>query len=196
MDEVWSTCMNHENLDTFEETYKIRPSTAAQFSSVIQKPPPSCIKTTIYGFSERCTGEIVGWAVVYLRSRDTISETPPRSAIFTSSRGHAAFERNMEAVYLLWRHAIDSLGHEILDTRVVSDSVYGLSDGMYGFDIVQISKRHLLIEQTDASNVYRITKDKWPHLMKAGGAYLCTRNEQTATSSGATWSMADIGASH
>lgn len=142
-----------------EEVYGALPSSFTDSTAVVRRPPPSCIKTTIYEYVDRETGRPFGWAAVYLQSRDPISTTPPMSAVFTVLQQDRAFERNMEAVYLLWRYAITGLSCNILDTRTVSDTLSGLSVGMYGFDVVDIAKRNLLLDKTESSNVYRITKE-------------------------------------
>jgi hypothetical protein len=178
MDNVWQACMQNSvgNLELFKQIYGRVPSSAPEFSTIIQRPPPSCIKTTVFRFSERYTGRSIGWAVIALRSRETISTTPPHSAIFTPIEGTDACGRNMEAVYLLWQYAITKPGYDVIDTRMASRSFYGLSEGMYGFDVIEVAKRQLRIETTQTSDLYRMTKEKWPALMAAGAAYMCVRD--------------------
>ncbi len=188
--------MEHQegNLNTFEEIYNKTPITAADFLAIILKPPPSCIKTDVYRFLDRETSTPIGWAVMYLHSWDTASKTSLQSAVFTPLNIRGAFERNMEVVYPLCRFTIEHLNYEVLDARTVSNVEFSHSSTNYGFDFVQIFRRQVLLEKTEASNIYRVTKENWPLWQQVAGAYLGIQDEETAPRSGTPWTLANIGA--
>jgi hypothetical protein len=173
-DDIWAVCIKstQANLRLFYRIYKTRSANASEFLALISKPPPGSIDALVYTFVDRSNGRVLGFTVLY----DCGNENERLSAIFMPLHGvPGPFERSIDAFQVLWEYAIETLGCNRVHTRCVHDTEYGIPDLRTFFGFVGMVKRSLTTEKTKDFNTYTITKEHWPIISEAGGAWLYGR---------------------